>query len=377
MRYMEKTLNRVSSPISVVGRGVRSFIRWHSEDEEQRLLKQAREVFAVFFSLFMVMGAFVAMHAQQISVVSPNGSTTLHRTFQKAIEGATNGSVIYLPGGGFTIDDSVKITKKLTIIGIGNNVSGGNADGATIISGNLWFNEGSSGSAVMACYITGDVNIGEGGASVNDVLIRYCDLNSVQVHNSTCQETVVNQNHTRNLSSFGNSNSKITNNIIHSIWNLDGGHMSNNVIYEYGYRYVNGWHTYHCIHVVNNSIITNNIIIPYQTASGGNWGRSPISTSCNNNSTDTNMSIINYGNNPIYPSDSGTPSWEDIFVKNGSDYHFKEVYKAYESKVGIYSGTGFKDDGLAPVPYIVAKSIPEQTDAEGKLNIKIRVKAGE
>jgi len=44
----EKTLNRVSSPISVVGRGVRSFIRWHSEEEEQRLLKQAREAYAKF-----------------------------------------------------------------------------------------------------------------------------------------------------------------------------------------------------------------------------------------------------------------------------------------------------------------------------------------
>ena len=32
---------------------------------------------------------------------------------------------------------------------------------------------------------------------------------------------------------------------------------------------------------------------------------------------------------------------------------------------------------MAPLPYIVAKDIPEQTDAEGKLNIKIRVKASE
>lgn len=49
---MEKTLNRISSPISVVGRGVRSFIRWHSEEEEERLLKQAREAYAEFQGKF-------------------------------------------------------------------------------------------------------------------------------------------------------------------------------------------------------------------------------------------------------------------------------------------------------------------------------------
>ena len=47
---MEKTLNRVGSPISVVGRGVRSFIRLYSEEEEQRLLKQAKEAYAQYQS---------------------------------------------------------------------------------------------------------------------------------------------------------------------------------------------------------------------------------------------------------------------------------------------------------------------------------------
>ena len=45
---MEKTLNRVGTPTSVVGRGVRSFIRWHSPEEEQRMLEQARKAYAEF-----------------------------------------------------------------------------------------------------------------------------------------------------------------------------------------------------------------------------------------------------------------------------------------------------------------------------------------
>ena len=143
---------------------------------------------------------FTSATAQRISVVTENGVTSIFRTLQDAIESADAGSTIYLPGGGFTLPDSVKITKKLTIIGIGHKSDNENADGSTIISGNLWFNENSSGSAVMACYITGDVNIGEGDAAVNDVTIKYCNLNSVQVKNSTCQETVVSQNYVRSTS---------------------------------------------------------------------------------------------------------------------------------------------------------------------------------
>ena len=158
---------------------------------------------------------FTAATAQRISVVTESGATSIYRTLQQAIEGADPGSTIYLPGGGFSIADNVKITKKLTIIGIGHKSDNENADGSTIISGNLWFNENSSGSAVMACYITGDVNIGEGDAAVNDVTIRFCNLNSVQVLNSTCQETVVNQCYLRNPSAFAWSNAQVTNSIVH------------------------------------------------------------------------------------------------------------------------------------------------------------------
>ena len=91
---------------------------------------------------------FTSATAQRISVVTENGVTSIFRTLQDAIESADAGSTIYLPGGGFTLPDSVKITKKLTIIGIGHKSDNENADGSTIISGNLWFNENSSGSAL-------------------------------------------------------------------------------------------------------------------------------------------------------------------------------------------------------------------------------------
>ena len=77
---------------------------------------------------------------------------------------------------------------------------------------------------------------------------------------------------------------------------------------------------------------------------------------------DPNIVFENYNNGKVDPS---------------SDFHFKEAYKQYENQVGIYAGTGFNDQQLAPVPYIVNKKVDEQTDAQGKLNVKIRVKAGQ
>ena len=50
MGEKEKTFNRIGAPISVVGRGVRSFIRWHSPEEETRMLEQARKAYAEFQS---------------------------------------------------------------------------------------------------------------------------------------------------------------------------------------------------------------------------------------------------------------------------------------------------------------------------------------
>jgi len=73
--------------------------------------------------------------------------------------------------------------------------------------------------------------------------------------------------------------------------------------------------------------------------------------------------------------------WAKVFKNNAgvnpvSNYEFTEAYAKYEGVVGINGGDGFSKGALPPVPYIAFKSIPGQTDAAGKLNIKIAVKAG-
>ena len=330
----------------------------------------------IIFSLVMAILALVSVNAQQISVVSPAGETTICRTLPEAIEGAADGSVVYLPGGGFSISDSVKITKKLTIIGIGHKSNNSNVDGVTTINGNLFFNEGSSKSAVMACYITGNIIIGDEDASVNDVLVRYCNLNSVQVKNSSCKETFINQNYIRNSSNFGESNAIVKNNVLHSIGRVNEGFIMSNVILNGFNNYSEFAHFEYSGIYAYSTVIKYNII-PCKNESNGAYYYQTIRGE--NNTIETNMCRNETGDNPI---NIGDIAWEDLFIKYSgisptSDFHFTEDFKTYENEIGIYSGTGFNENQLAPVPYIIYKDIPEQTDSEGKLKIQIRVKANQ
>ena len=338
--------------------------------------------------LFIVCAALVwtvALVAQNISVVASDGSTIMCKTLTQAVDTAAAGSVIYLPGGGFPISDEVKITKKLTIIGIGHKTKNDNVDGVTTISGNLFFNEGSSGSAIMACYITGNVNIGEGGASVNDVLIKYCNLNSVQVLNSTCQEIVVNQNYIRGTSNFGGANAQVTNNILHSMNNIKNGFVTHNTIlgaYIYHRGSVWGGGDYQDVAGIGaeTTIIYNNILNSNVSYSQSQGYGSYTYVYGSGNQCRSNLTLQSgFGENSIVLEDV---EWNDVFANfNGgaisptSDFHFTDDYKQYENTVGVYADGVQFDKQLAPVPYIVAKKIDEQTDAAGRLNIKIRVKA--
>lgn len=309
--------------------------------------------------------------AQQIAVVSENGETNVFTTFQAAIEGADPGSVIYLPGGGFPLPDSVKITKKLTIIGIGHKSDNGNVDGTTTISGNLFFNEGSSGSAVLGCYITGDVTIGDESVMANNILIKYCNINCIYVNNNACLGTTVNQSYVRNRIQFNCANGIITNSIMPGIRAIYNGRIENNIFTSASYEKVNGvWRTA-SFHDVNNTYIANNIF--FQNAFGYN---------CNNNTIYRNMGVNqSIGDNPI---NLENVEWNDIFenynggaVSPTSNFHFKEAYSQYESQVGVYANGVNFDKQMAPVPYIVAKRIAEETDAAGQLKIQVRVKAGD
>lgn len=316
----------------------------------------------VVLSMIVALVTTVSIHAQQIAVVS-GSSTTTYKTLAAAIEAAPDGSVIYLPGGGFPISDEVKITKKLTFIGIGYNSESDNADGRTQLSGNLWFNAGSDGSAVMGCYINGNVYVGEGDALVNDIYIKYCNLNSVQVLNSSCLGTEVNQNLIRDTSIFNFAPAIITNNVLHSLWKINDGIISNNIFTSYHYGGSCSWTFRDC----NDCVINYNVLL----------NPSCIHVGSNCQATGNMLRRNTWGDSSINVE---VDDWAEVFVNNAgvnpiSSYHFKDAYQEYETLCGLYGGTGFSDGQLPPVPYISNKTVPTETDSSGNLHINITVNA--
>jgi len=314
--------------------------------------------------------ATMTLAAQNIAVVSPSNATKTYMTLDTAIKGTEDGSIIYLPGGGWVINDTTKIDKRLTIMGVSHRGDTDNTDGATIIGGNLNFVANSSGSAVMGCYISGDVNIGTANDAVNNILIRYCNLNRVSVKNSGCQGITVNQNYIRKLSQFGNSNPTISNNIIHSLGDVNGGIINHNIIKDAGYIGI-GSRIHPLGHVYYSSIMNNFFL---------NWRDGHLGNNCQilNNCIGSGS----WGDNPVILDEGIT--WDDVFfadkgVNINSDYRLKGKWgknaSTDGSDIGIFGGSNFSLNALAPIPRIVSKTVDEQTDGSGRLLINITVKA--
>lgn len=308
-----------------------------------------RRIITAVLTVFWGLGVCVA---QQIVVVSESGKTKVFNRLQDAIEKATNGSTIYLPNGSFRINDETVISQKVCFVGIGHKAKSLNADGNTTIVGNLCFDEKSDGSSVMGCYITGNVIIGNEESSVNDVVVKCCNVNSIQVKNNACVGTIICQNYIRNGSNLARG-SFFENNIAKTV-NCECGKIVNNLfINSSGF---------------NTCYVARNIFLNGQGIDGNN------------------ISLYNVAKGDVgnFPVNIGENEWSDLFVKynNGSistasDFHFKDEYKTLYKDYGIYGGSGFNDSGQPPLPFFEAKSIPEQTDAEGNLTIHIRVNNGE
>jgi len=321
----------------------------------------------LILSFFML--TTIVSRAQEIAVQAPVNTTRIYTDFNKAINEASAGSTIFLPAGSISLNDSVKITKKLTIVGVGHrpDTEGGN----TLVSGNFHFYSGSDASSLMGVYLTGDVVIANADGEVNNFLLKFCNVNSVQVGNSKCVGTMINQNYLRNTSSGGNSQIIITNSILHSFSNVDGGILEHNLVRNS----ICVW-SYNCFYYsltsINNSLIKNNVFV--DSSSG-------VSSGGSNNIENNNLKSGNeWGDNCLIAT-----NWDDIFAKYDlgvnplCDYHLKSNIGKNAgtdgTDIGIYGGTGFSDTALPPYPQIVFKNIPAQTDEFGNLKIQVKVKA--
>lgn len=328
-------------------------------------------------NVFIAVAFFATLtaSAQNIAAVNSNNETTMYQTLDDAVKNSDNGSVIYLPGGGFQINGDTKITKRLTIMGVSHRGDTDNADGATVIAGDLNFEKGSDGSSIIGVFISGNINVGTSDDSVTNLTVRFCNVNSLQVKHDQSSGMVVNQCYLRGTSNFGNCNVCLENNVLHSVQNINGGTIDHNIITSHD------WHSRgidYALDGVSNSSITNNFLLDRAGCHSGN--SCYISSNCIATGTwNEDQECITL--------DDGT-TWDDVFVANkgvsiSSNYHFKDTWDKGRGKatdrtdIGIYGGSGFKEpsETVAPIPRIISKKVDEQTDGSGKLHIEVTIKA--
>ena len=329
-------------------------------------------------SIVVAFVATITVGAQNIAVVSPSNTTTIYQTLDEAITNAEKGSIIYIPGGGFTVTDNAKIDKKLTIMGVSHRGDTDNVDGATIISGNLNFIKGSSHSAVIGVYVSGNINVATKEDSVANFTMRHCNVNSVLVKNSHSSGMVINQCYLRGSSDFGGCNVSLENNIIHCIREINGGKVNYNIITSNAWAYYTN--TYYAMYNINSSSISYNYFL--------NPGNNFYKGSDNYIYHNCRGTALWKDDNDSVQLPEGT-KWEDVFngyvsdkaLSIASDYHLSKTWAAKNDPslkgLGIYgfSGTDFSDKALAPIPRIVSKRVAESTDGSGKLQIEVTVKA--
>ncbi|MGD0710552.1 MAG: hypothetical protein ABR968_05165 [Bacteroidales bacterium] len=305
------------------------------------------------------------------------GTTTLFsgtQPLQDAYTAAVSGDTLYLPGTTFS---GLTITKQLVIYGTGHYPDSTTATGVSVING-FSFDAGSDNSVLEGVKIAGNLNNNSYEVKVDSVTISRCHITgSIQLYSSyfdnthpKCVNWKIKQSVVDgNIDCTDASTIQISNNIIAGYINdiFESGLIANNVL-----LYFNNW----LFTGVNSSLIQNNIILD-----------NDIINVCQFNLIQKNIFVYtpamgtNTALNNFYPVTQSS-----IFVsQSGNSFDYSQDYHLASPStyvgtdghdIGIYGGMYPYKEGAVPFnPHIISKSIPQNTDVNGHLNINIKVDA--
>lgn len=289
--------------------------------------------------------------------------------FQEAYAAAQDGAIITLSSGKF--NDVSNISKQITVIGA--YAFDANSPETTFL-GTL--NVAANNVKIEGIYVTGSAILGGSSSfQTHNCTLRKCWIKTTLKSSNKHYNTLIDQCVVNEESAMANSNNYcIKNSTIHHFYGKNTenniAYISNCVIYTM-YRSTGG-NTYTLF--LPYAIYKNNIIRYRDTNSTVNGffnGESPreyynnvilgytdlnFHNGCVNEGNKIgDMSILDYGKcqYPAHPIDAPL----------GSD----------GTVVGPYGGTGFSE--YPAIPRIISKSIDSNSNAEGKINVKITVKA--
>ena len=133
---------------------------------------------AIFISAILLLVGYSSINAQNLIAVQNNSTPSFYTSLDAAINNATDGDTLYLPGGSFGL--GANVSKRLHIIGVGHNPDSTVATNPTYITGNICLIDGASGGSMTGIKATGTIYFGYGNdSSAHNYTIFRCNISSI------------------------------------------------------------------------------------------------------------------------------------------------------------------------------------------------------
>ncbi|MCL1933988.1 MAG: hypothetical protein FWF53_09295 [Candidatus Azobacteroides sp.] len=317
----------------------------------------------IIFSVCMLCASVNLLAQPQQKFTIQNGTKMVfYDDLETAVQQAASGDTIYLPGGLFQLQSELIINKKLAIFGTGWDTGTMGGISITQIQNDIRFAEGSSGSLLTGCNISGNINFESNLQNITILRNRISGninftsgkqmvvsenwvASSIGIYGDTSDECQINNNYSRSIINF--SNSRIYNNVTEFATNLYGCTVENNFIMNESDADISSCSNCY----FNNNAFEGNITFPVGTNIG------------NNNLMDQSMA----------DTFNGTEQPKDLEIQDSSPC---KNAGTDGTDIGIYGGINpWKPDELPFNPHIIQVVIPTQADKDGNLKVNISVAA--
>lgn len=298
--------------------------------------------------------------------------------FINAYTNASNGDTIYLPGGSFV--PPVSIDKGIKVFGAGHYPDSTAVTGKTFINGNLLFQDNADNFQMEGIEVLGNVDFAE-NIAVNQIVIKYCKISGAfnvpgNSLNPSSNLMFINSVFIGDVT-FSNAvncamyNCFFQSHIVNSVGNL----FYNNVL-----LYAASFNSPVLYSQFVNNILCNNIFFQINwdniTHGSGNTYKNNVFLMASPNLGTAPIAVNNYfgvSSSVIFQSQSGNA------FNYSHNYHLQSpaTYIGTDStEIGVYGGYyPYKEGAVPSNPHISLKTISPATDAQGKLNVLIKVAA--
>ncbi|MFW6277068.1 MAG: hypothetical protein ACOC1J_00245 [Prolixibacteraceae bacterium] len=320
------------------------------------------------------------LHAQKVALHNTSGVQIFTGVdgFLEACNSAVSGDTIYLAGGGFSSPGT--IDKRLLIFGAGHYPDSTAVTSKTIINGYINLTENADGFHIEGVDITGNFTT-QTNHAVDHIKIKYCRIQGVlrisgDQSNPAINLMLANSVITGKVELPNAQNAGIFNSLFNGEISGTYGNLFQNNIFLLNNK---SNLTYKYTLIGNNNTLENNIFLRTQDRE-----ISGTSNIIKNNITPKTDPF--WGTTPVASGNYTGVEVTTIFVNQTGNvfdythnYHLQapEAYPGTDgAEVGIYGGTHTYKEGAVPSnPHFVIGNIAPQSDAEGKLNIEIKVTA--